>query len=45
MNAHDTYTYDAFGNLLDKTGTTTNEYLYRCEQRVFHNSLCIIQVK
>jgi RHS repeat-associated protein len=27
----DTYNYDAFGNLLDKTGTTTNDYLYTGE--------------
>jgi RHS repeat-associated protein len=28
----DTYEYDAFGNLLDHTGTTPNNYLYRGEQ-------------
>ena len=28
----DTYEYDAFGNLLNKTGTTPNNYLYRGEQ-------------
>ena len=28
----DTYEYDAFGNLLNKTGTTPNEMLYRGEQ-------------
>jgi RHS repeat-associated protein len=28
----DTYTYDAFGNLLSKTGSTPNSYLYRGEQ-------------
>jgi RHS repeat-associated protein len=28
----DTYNYDAFGNLLDKTGSTINPYLYRGEQ-------------
>ena len=28
----DTYNYDAFGNLLDKTGTTVNNYLYCGEQ-------------
>ncbi len=28
----DTYEYDAFGNLLDQTGTTPNVYLYRGEQ-------------
>lgn len=28
----DTYTYDAFGNLTDKTGTTENSYLYCGEQ-------------
>lgn len=28
----DTYTYDAFGNLLEKTGTTVNNYLYCGEQ-------------
>ena len=27
----DTYTYDAFGNLLDKTGVTVNDYLYTGE--------------
>ncbi len=27
----DTYTYDAFGNLLDKTGMTVNTYLYTGE--------------
>jgi RHS repeat-associated protein len=28
----DTYSYDAFGNLTEKTGTTPNNYLYRGEQ-------------
>ena len=28
----DTYNYDAFGNLLDKTGSTVNNYLYCGEQ-------------
>jgi RHS repeat-associated protein len=28
----DNYSYDAFGNLTDKTGTTPNNYLYRGEQ-------------
>jgi RHS repeat-associated protein len=28
----DTYEYDAFGTLLNKTGTTPNNYLYRGEQ-------------
>ena len=28
----DSYEYDAFGNLLDHTGTTPNNYLYRGEQ-------------
>ena len=28
----DTYDYDAFGNLVRKTGTTPNNYLYRAEQ-------------
>ena len=28
----DTYEYDAFGNLLAKTGATPNVYLYRGEQ-------------
>jgi RHS repeat-associated protein len=28
----DTYSYDAFGNLLSQTGTTPNNYLYRGEQ-------------
>ncbi|MBQ4523075.1 MAG: hypothetical protein IJA10_09020 [Lachnospiraceae bacterium] len=28
----DTYTYDAYGNLLKKTGTTENDYLYTGEQ-------------
>ncbi len=28
----DAYDYDAFGNLLRRTGTTTNAYLYRSEQ-------------
>ena len=28
----DTYEYDAFGNLLNSTGTTPNNYLYRGEQ-------------
>jgi RHS repeat-associated protein len=31
-NVTDTYEYDAFGNLLNKTGTTPNNYLYRGEQ-------------
>jgi RHS repeat-associated protein len=30
--ATDTYEYDAFGNLLNKAGTTPNNYLYRGEQ-------------
>ncbi len=28
----DTYTYDAFGNLISSTGTTPNHYLYAGEQ-------------
>jgi RHS repeat-associated protein len=28
----DTYDYDAYGNLINKTGGTTNNYLYRGEQ-------------
>jgi RHS repeat-associated protein len=28
----DTYTYDAFGNLTSRTGTTENSYLYAGEQ-------------
>jgi len=28
----DTYTYDAFGNLIARTGTTPNDYLYSGEQ-------------
>ena len=28
----DTYEYDAFGNLVNSTGTTPNNYLYRGEQ-------------
>src|SRR6185295_5612139 len=28
----DTYTYDAFGNLLARTGSTPNDYLYAGEQ-------------
>ena len=31
-NITDTYTYDAFGNLIDRTGTTENDYLYCGEQ-------------
>ncbi|HZK00195.1 MAG TPA: polymorphic toxin type 37 domain-containing protein, partial [Tissierellaceae bacterium] len=31
-NITDTYTYDAFGNLTDRTGTTENNYLYCGEQ-------------
>jgi RHS repeat-associated protein len=28
----DTYTYDSFGNLIERTGTTSNDYLYAGEQ-------------
>ena len=28
----DTYDYDAFGNLISRTGTTSNDYLYTGEQ-------------
>ena len=28
----DTYEYDAFGNKINHTGTTPNNYLYRAEQ-------------
>ena len=28
----DTYTYDAFGNLISSTGNTVNDFLYRGEQ-------------
>jgi RHS repeat-associated protein len=28
----DTYSYDAFGNLISRTGTTSNDYLYSGEQ-------------
>jgi len=28
----DTYDYDAFGNKINSTGTTPNEFLYRGEQ-------------
>jgi len=28
----DTYEYDAFGNKVNSTGTTPNNYLYRGEQ-------------
>jgi uncharacterized protein RhaS with RHS repeats len=28
----DTYDYDAFGNKINSTGTTPNNYLYRGEQ-------------
>ena len=28
----DTFDYDAFGNLVNRTGTTPNSYLYRGEQ-------------
>jgi RHS repeat-associated protein len=31
-NVTDTYDYDAFGNLLSRTGTTDNNYLYTGEQ-------------
>jgi len=28
----DTYTYDAFGVITERTGTTENDYLYNCQQ-------------
>jgi RHS repeat-associated protein len=31
-NVTDTYTYDAFGTLIEQTGTTSNSYLYAGEQ-------------
>jgi len=31
-NLSDSYTYDAYGMLLDKTGSTINPYRYRGEQ-------------
>jgi RHS repeat-associated protein len=31
-NTTDTYTYDAFGTLIERTGTTDNNYLYAGEQ-------------
>ena len=37
-NITDTYTYDAFGNLTDRTGTTENNYLY------WENNLTVQQV-
>ena len=32
MTVTDTYEYDAFGNAINKTGATPNNYLYRGEQ-------------
>jgi RHS repeat-associated protein len=32
MHVTDTYDYDAFGNKVNSTGTTPNNYLYRGEQ-------------
>ena len=32
ISVTDTYEYDAFGNAVNKTGTTPNNYLYRGEQ-------------
>ena len=31
----DTYVYDAFGNLIDQTGTTTNDYPFKGGARIF----------
>jgi fibro-slime domain-containing protein/RHS repeat-associated protein len=41
----DTYTYDAFGNLLAVTGTTPNEYLYAGEQFDPHLGLYYLRAR
>ncbi|HEY6972242.1 MAG TPA: RHS repeat-associated core domain-containing protein [Candidatus Angelobacter sp.] len=39
----DTYAYDAFGNLLDRTGSTANNYLFASEQ--FDPALSMYQMR
>jgi fibro-slime domain-containing protein/RHS repeat-associated protein len=41
----DTYTYDAFGNLLAAAGTTPNEYLYAGEQFDAHLGLYYLRAR
>jgi RHS repeat-associated protein len=44
-SCRDTYNYDAFGNLLNSTGTTPNNYLYRGEQYDPDLSLYYLRVR
>ncbi|NER00132.1 MAG: hypothetical protein F6K30_26110, partial [Cyanothece sp. SIO2G6] len=41
----DTYTFDAYGNLLDANGTTENDYLYRGEQDDAHADLQYLRAR
>ena len=41
----DTYTYDAFGILIDRTGTTPNDYLYAGEQFDAHLGLYYLRAR
>jgi RHS repeat-associated protein len=44
-NVTDTYDYDAFGNLLSRTGTTDNNYLYTGEQWDFDLEMYFLRAR